>query len=1236
LPVALHRRPVLGSLRPLRGRRLPSVLCPVRRAGRSLGPLCMAVALLASLALTGCVRKPWWDPQPQIGNDHSITDGTQNMVPALPGWGGGCYWPFVNLYSGNLVLRQVLFEVPSLGFDWDLVLYYNSTLAGTSGVLGPGWRHSYDMSLQIGVPGAADITALWGDGRSDIFSFDGSGWAGPPELQGRRITTIAGGYELRDKHGMRYEYDGVGQLVRTVDRSGHAATLTYAGGRLHQVGDPSGRSIQFLYDVPGRLIQVQGLPPQPAQFQYDGLNRLIRVIHPYVGDHLYGYDAMDRLVRVEDASGRFTDYEYWLATFAVKDARAVGAHRAFGYDQATLTTSVHDSIDLSTSTESRYTFDLPGRCLSVNGPLGAASNIYSPLNQVLFHTDPAGHTTEYQYDALGNTVKRIRPSIAQVEWTYDPLYNLPLTFTNELGKVWTYGYDPNGNLLQATDPLGNFNQYAYDGLDRLITRTDKDGHATSYGYDPWSNVAQITDAAGHTLQLIRNVRGAVEQVIDQAGNAWLLHRGPQDEIVDVEPPGPFAQYQFTYNAPGFLEAVTDPLGAALRYEYDGLNRVFRHSDPYLQPTQLDRDGTGQVRQVTDALGAVESYVRDLAGRVISSSDPDGGVRSYLYGCCNLLQSIDALGNTADYTYDVDDRLIITTWAGGIVEDTDYDPAARVTRAERNAPGEPPIQELYTYDDANRRIQTQQTHLGRTVDYTPSAAGDVLTVVDNLQPLPLNIGYDVRHLPDNVDAGGVPVISALYDARRRLQSLQFSGSSVMSSYTYDAVGRLATVRNESSTFLATYNAFYNTRGDRVDVSGLRALTATPYQHLLGYDQKRRVTSEQMIPGPPATTYDYDAVDDRAQTNPPFGPLYSYSPGHRLLTGDMMTQLWDPNGSVSQLAQLTRTLQYTYGADGQLTDINDGVQNWHFTHGPGGTLAKVQFPSGSDRWIAVDRGPTGPLRYVELTAPGGAPIRERIYTLERRHGYGASPIAEFVGPHLSGSFRALMSSHDGSIVQSARPTALGQLVADRYFDRFGDVLWQSGGPQPEVGYRAMNAILGLDSLPARLRQLQIMATSGTGIGPRTGQDRALQFYVPNSGSVQQDGGPGADVPGSPGGSGGGGWQGGGNWYGPFDGQPTGPSVQDIFDMLKDYFPPSPSPPDPGGGGIGVEDIFDLLKDHFDSPEFGPDWLGPGSPGPRTSGPEAIADDFLDADPETITRLRWWGAYAAPPYYPWGTPN
>jgi YD repeat-containing protein len=770
---------------------------------------------------------------------------------------------------------------------------------------------------------------------------------------------------------------------------------------------------------------------------------------------------------------------------------------------------VSDSVDIATAPQTRYTFDAQGRCLGVDGPLGVTNNTYTPLNQIDAHTDADGHVTQYQYDPLGNLLRRIRPSTAQVEWTCDPVYNLPLTFTNELGKIWTLDYDPNGNLFKVTDPLGGFREYTYDGLSRRITVTDEDTRTTTFGYDAWSNVDRITDPAGHLIQLSRNVRGAVEQVTDQAGNLWQIHRGPKDEVASVEPPGPFAQFQLLYTAAGLLDVVTDPLGAPVRYAYDGLSRLVRREDPFGMPTTVERDGAGRVRRLTDASGAAETYTRDPAGRVTSVLDADGGMRSYIYNFCDLTDAIDALGNPAMFSYDLDHRPVRVQWPG-ITEDYAYDAADRLIRAERTAPGEPLIRELHTYDDANRRIQTQQTHLGRTVDYTYSPAGDALTVADNLQPLALTIGYNTRHLPVFAGAGGVPPVTAVYDSRSQIQTLAYSGSSLKSLYTYDAIGRLLTTSNQSASFLATYNAVYNVRGDREQVTGTSPAYG-PYQHLVGFDLKRRITSEQIVPGPAATTYSYDPVDDRQQVDPPFGPLYTYSPGHRLLSGGTMTQLWDANGSVTQLAQPTRTLDYTYGADGRLTAISDGVQTWRFTHGPGGTLARVTLPGAIHRWLATDRGPRGPLRHVVLPAPGLAPALERIYAIDRGHSRDPAPVAEIRGAHATPNFRGLLTAYDGSVVQSAQANAPGTPEAERYFDRFGMVRWHAGAPQPEVGFQGMSGIVGLDSLwtqPLHVRpRLVFVRPNGPDALPPIVVD--VVTCSPNSGTAQSDRGLGSDA-------------------------------------------------------------------------------------------------------------------------------
>ena len=201
-----------------------------------------ACCLVALLFLCG----PGWcsiadhTPPAEVADYTSATNGTHPLVPALPNAEGGTLWPFVDLYSGNLMVQTDLLSIDALGPGWAVALYYNSTLSGVADVLGPGWRHSYQIELRIGVPGASDITVEWGDGRADVFEFDGLGWSCDPSLQGRRISSIAGGHSLRTKVGLLYEFDGAGRLTRIIDRNGNALIFAHDGlGRLSTVTDPA-------------------------------------------------------------------------------------------------------------------------------------------------------------------------------------------------------------------------------------------------------------------------------------------------------------------------------------------------------------------------------------------------------------------------------------------------------------------------------------------------------------------------------------------------------------------------------------------------------------------------------------------------------------------------------------------------------------------------------------------------------------------------------------------------------------------------------------------------------------------------------------------------------------------------------------------------------------------------------------------------------------------------------------
>src|SRR5439155_11060576 len=124
------------------------------------------------------------------------------------------------------------------------------------------------------------------------------------------------------------------------------------------------------------------------------------------------------------------------------------------------------------------------------------------------------------WDSDNNVISLTENNGAQTTWTYDPNTGYPLTmhdaqanhdgaagttYTYQTGlnghiadllslltpqqRLWTFGYDPNGNLTSVTDPDGNASgaapgsyttTYAYDSTGELTSATDANGNQTSY------------------------------------------------------------------------------------------------------------------------------------------------------------------------------------------------------------------------------------------------------------------------------------------------------------------------------------------------------------------------------------------------------------------------------------------------------------------------------------------------------------------------------------------------------------------------------------------------------------------------------------------------------------------------------------------------------------------------------------------------------------------------------------
>jgi YD repeat-containing protein len=148
----------------------------------------------------------------------------------------------VNIWNGNLHLGLSLFGwggQAGVAFG----LFYNAQDT-RQGVLGVGWRHSYEASLEF-VPDHNPPLVIVNepDGRRLAFAQQPDGSYVPMRGVYSQLRHKNGQYELIRPSQVRWVFDSAGRLIAIRDLHNQGVSLTYdAAGRLVQITDSVGRS----------------------------------------------------------------------------------------------------------------------------------------------------------------------------------------------------------------------------------------------------------------------------------------------------------------------------------------------------------------------------------------------------------------------------------------------------------------------------------------------------------------------------------------------------------------------------------------------------------------------------------------------------------------------------------------------------------------------------------------------------------------------------------------------------------------------------------------------------------------------------------------------------------------------------------------------------------------------------------------------------------------------------------
>ncbi len=783
---------------------------------------------------------------------------------------------------------------------------------------------------------------------------------------------------------------------------------------------------QFQYDTAGLIVGIQDRDGNTTTIERDGFGKPTGILSPYSQRTVLGTDANGFIDSVTNPNGEATGFGFGPEGLmgTLTDARGFQAtflydpmgylesdeDRAGGIQQLTRVESdgllqVNHTSPLGRSTlyevEAQSGNELERR---VTNPAGDVSTTVLHTNGGYTKTYPDG--TSVAYDPDGDPRFGMQSPVAE-----------KVTIATPGGLVRTTAVTRDVTLNDPYDPLSLIT------LDETVTVS---GRAFTRHYDAATRRWTLTSAAGRTSVLDLDSLGRVVQTTvgdfdpvtatyDARGRLWKLNQGTGADEREVV---------FTYDTPGRLDWITDPLTQITDFEYDDANRVTSQTLPG---------------------GEIIGFTHDSNGNLETLTPPGQPVHDFDYTPLNF-----------ESTYTPP-----TIPQGTTVTTTQYDLDRNIKNVTR--PGGEIV--TFVYEPTTGRLDYVTANIGTTdVGYDPEGRLSTVTAPGNEI---LTYGYDGQLLTSNTWSGTIAgAVSHGYDSSFRIDSetVDVNGVADTVTYQYDGdsvmtqAGSLAVTPDPANGFVAgtTLGVVTTSRDltgfgellfETASVSGSEIYRADYLQDKLGRIKQKTETIQGVT-----TVWDYQyypsgQLEQVDKDGVPFGTYTYDGNGNRESYSGFFGTVLPAKTSYDAQDRLTSYggLTYSYTAAGELATKSDGSGTITYSYDAFGALRTVVLPNG----ITVDYVIDGQGRRIGKKVDG---------QLSKGYAYGdqLNPVAEldpngnvvarFVyGPRSNvpayvvkgvNTYR-IITDHLGS-VRLVVDTATGAVVQRIDYDEFGRTL------------------------------------------------------------------------------------------------------------------------------------------------------------------------------------------------------
>ncbi len=840
----------------------------------------------------------------------------------------------INVFSGNLVYKDVDISVPAKGFNLNFTRTYNSINAEQNGALGYGWTFSGNSFIEV-VNGGNVIILTEEDGSKHIFKKDGSKYKAPHGIDlALTYNSPNGTYIFKSPNRVEYIYSAsTTKLLRKIDKYGNQITYTYdSNKRLTTISDSSSRKIRIVYSN-GRISQVIDPKNRVSYYNYDSYGNLES--YQDIGGHVTRYNGgtSHHLSVVTDPEGNSTYFTYFgNEIYSVRTAD----------QQTSAKSTIFESITKDDSD------NLVRVIIGVNGcKTTYTMNLEGLVSKVEIGEEPLVETTTYLYEYEDRRIKIVDDTKSKTYYEYsnsnpDEIPDL-VKVTRDIGGLnytTEYHYDSYHNVTSVKDARGNItnNNWSSDGK-FLNNVTDAEYNVVSYTY--YSNgqlkTVTVTPKEGEkvTTEYSYDVYG-YPNIIKQPSN--------ETEIAEID---------FDYDEMGNLRFVTDANKVTTEYRYKSNEDLLE----YVINPEYPTDSSKWVKY---------DYDRNHNLRFITYANQTGRRNiEYVYTPLNQIKEIHYPDNTSEiYEYDEYRRLIQTTYDTGDWVKYDYTVKNQL-KSLQYSDGKTVE---YTYDIYGNK-KTMKDERGTTT-YSYDKLNRLVTEQISLSHIIHAIRYDYDEVNNLISITPSAGKATIYDYNKvnKLKSVTYDGKKT--SYLYDGVYNvIGTIYPDGTGDIFAYDK----AGRIVSASYKNSLLAgqvgiispsnikPDVQYLYKYELNGNLKSMTAISSNDTYTieYDYDKLDQLVLTRQKAGnglvkkiEEFDYDPmGNRIwwkTNGIETTYTYDANNKLTELQKnafghITLTsmtydargnmkskgdITYQYNAQGRLKSVSKDGSSYQF--------------------------------------------------------------------------------------------------------------------------------------------------------------------------------------------------------------------------------------------------------------------------------------------------------------------